>query len=235
MPKQSLQESLEVFAQTVTSKFRKTSRGQPEDQLRAPLETFLSAVGTNFGLPVTCVGETKLVDRLGRPDYSVHASELLAGYVELKAPGTGANTKSFKGHNRDQWKRFACLPNILYSDGNEWALYRDGKRIGKIVHLSGDIVCDGRKALVPKNAADLERLLRDFLSWTPLIPTSKSGKVDLKGLAALLAPLCRLLRDEVNDALTDPQSPLVRLAKDWRNCYSRTHLTNNFPMPTLRP
>ncbi|MFQ5436324.1 MAG: peptidase MA family metallohydrolase, partial [Anaerolineae bacterium] len=36
------------------------------------------------------------------------------------------------------------------------------------------------------------------------------------GLAALLAPLCRMLRDDVSDAVKDPQSPLVQLAKDWR-------------------
>ena len=39
---------------------------------------------------------------------------------------------------------------------------------------------------------------------------------NIKDLAGLLAPLCRLLRDDVTDALQDPQSPLVQLAKDWR-------------------
>ena len=32
----------------------------------------------------------------------------------------------------------------------------------------------------------------------------------------MLAPLCRMLRDDVTDALKDSQSPLVQLAKDWR-------------------
>jgi len=32
----------------------------------------------------------------------------------------------------------------------------------------------------------------------------------------MLAPLCRMLRNDVTDALKDSQSPLVRIAKDWR-------------------
>ncbi len=42
------------------------------------------------------------------------------------------------------------------------------------------------------------------------------GKIDLKGFAALLAPLCRMLREDVTEALVNPGSPLVQIAKDWR-------------------
>ena len=58
--------------------------------------------------------------------------------------------------------------------------------------------------------------MRDFLSWEPIIPTDRNGKLDLKGFAELLAPLCRLLRDDVTDALKNQASPLVQLADDWR-------------------
>ena len=40
------------------------------------------------------------------------------------------------------------------------------------------------------------------------------------GEAPLLAPLCRMLRDDVADALQDAQSPLVALAQDWRQLLS---------------
>jgi hypothetical protein len=169
-----------------------------------------------LGWNVVCAGETRLPERLGRPDYAVHLNKLLAGYVELKAPGVGANPKCFTGRNREQWKRFQSLPNLLYCDGNEWALCRDGGLVETTVRLSGDIAAEGRKAIRRGDADAVERLLRDFLSWRPIIPTDRKGKIDLRGFAALLAPLCRMLRDDVTDALQYPNSPLLQLAKDWR-------------------
>ncbi|MCX7015789.1 MAG: N-6 DNA methylase, partial [Candidatus Sumerlaeota bacterium] len=88
--------------------------------------------------------------------------------------------------------------------------------MGKIVRLAGNVAADGKKSVGPEDAVAIERLLRDFLSWHPIIPTDRKGKIDLKGFAALLAPLCRMLRDDVIDALERPDSPLVQLANDWR-------------------
>ena len=73
-----------------------------------------------------------------------------------------------------------------------------------------------RRPLASRDADDVEGLLRDFLSWRPFIPTDRRGKIDLKGFAALLAPLCRMLRDDVTDALKNSASPLAQLAGDWR-------------------
>ena len=215
-PEHPLHRALQTFASTVTAKMAQLTTGSPEDQLRAPFETFMAAAAQALGWNVVCTGETPLPDRLGRPDYAVHLNQLLAGYVELKAPGVGATASRFKGHNRDQFKRFSAIPNILYTDGNEWALYRDGKPVDRVVRLSGDVATDGSQATTLQDAHAVERLLRDFLSWQPFIPTDRKGKIDLKGFAALLAPLCRMLRDDVTDALKHPASPLVQLARDWR-------------------
>lgn len=212
----SIQKALQEFAADIMGKMTQLTLGEPEDQVRGPFENLMAAVAEAIGWNVVCTGETPLPNRLGRPDYAVHLNQLLAGYVELKAPGVGANANRFKGHNRDQFKRFSAIPNILYTDGNEWALYRDGELVDKIVHLSGDVAADGAKAAAPQDAHALERLLRDFFSWQPIIPTDRKGKIDLKGYAALLAPITRMLRDDVTDALKDPASPLVQLAKDWR-------------------
>lgn len=209
-------ESLQKFTTHVTEKMTQVVVGEPEDQLRAPFEAFMSDVAKALGWSAVCTGETPLPDRLGRPDYAVHRNSLLSGYVELKAPGVGAVHTRFRGHNRAQFKRFSAIPNILYSDGNEWALYRSGKRVGKVVHLSGDIATDGKGAAVLQNAQMLECLLRDFLLWEPMLPTNRRGHIDLKGFAQLLAPLCRMLRDDVADAIKDKNSPLVALAQDWR-------------------
>jgi len=208
--------ALRQFAASVTAKMTQLVHGEPEEQLRHPFEQFMAEVAAALSWKVVCTGETPLPDRLGRPDFALHLNGLLAGYVELKAPGSGANPARFKGHNRAQWKRFSAIPNILYTDGNEWALYRSGERVGKILRFEGDVASEGKKAVGPQDAQALKSLLRDFLLWQPHIPTGRNGKIDLKAFAALIAPLCRMLRDDVADALKDLRSPLVQLAKDWR-------------------
>ncbi|MBM3334352.1 N-6 DNA methylase, partial [Candidatus Sumerlaeota bacterium] len=204
------------FAAGVTAKMTQLTTGESEDQIRSPFENFMTGVAAALGWNIVCTGETPLPGRLGRPDYAVHLNRLLAGYVELKAPGVGADARRFTGRNREQFKRFSAVPNILYTDGNEWALYRNGERVGDIVRLSGDVAADGRNAAAAQDAHAVERLLRDFLSWQPIIPMDSRGKIDLKAFAAMLAPLCRMLREDVTDALKRPDSPLVQLAKDWR-------------------
>ncbi len=200
----------------MTAKSSALARGGAEDQLRSPFEHFMRAVAAAWGERVVCTGEAPLPGRLGRPDYAVHRGGLLAGYVELKAPGTGADAARFRGRDRAQFRRFSGVPNLLYSDGNEWALYRGGERVGRIVRLAGDVAGEGRKAIGAGDPSALEPLLRDFLSWAPVLPTDRAGRLDLKGFAALLAPLCRLLREDVAEALGVSGSPLAQLAGDWR-------------------
>ena len=166
-----------LHASTVTAKMAQVTAGSPEDQLRAPFETFMAAVAQALGWNVVCTGETPLPDRLGRPDYAVHLNRMLAGYVELKAPGVGVTASRFRGHNRDQFKRFSAIPNILYTDGNEWALYRDGKPVDRIVRLSGDVATDGSQATTLQDAHAVERLLRDFSRGSHSSPPTARGKL----------------------------------------------------------
>ena len=208
--------ALEDFAEAVTAKSSALVRGGAEDQLRGPFERLMEVVGAAWGGRVVCAGEPPLPGRPGRPDYAVHRNGSLAGYVELKAPGTGANAARFKGRDREQFKRFTAVPNLLYTDGNEWALYRGGERAGRVVRLAGDVAGDGREAVGGEAAPALEPLLRDFLAWEPVLPLDRGGRIDLEGFAAILAPLCRMLRGDVSDALGDPRSPLAQLARDWR-------------------
>ena len=208
--------ALRKFAGAVTAKMTSVTIGEPEDQLRSPFEIFMQDLGRAIARDVVCTGETRLPNRLGKPDYAVHSGRILIGYVELKAPGTGAATSRFTGRNAEQWKRFSAIPNLVYSDGNDWALYRYGEQVGRTAQLSGNVETDGKDAVSPEDVRRLFGLLTDFLSWQPLIPQTTKGEIDLKGLAALLAPLCRMLREDVTDALRDTRSPLVQLAKDWR-------------------
>ena len=103
-----------------------------------------------------------------------------------------------------QWEKFRDLPNLLYTDGNEWALYRNGERVGASLRLSGDVSSDGEDAVTEADSEALHGLFRDFFRWEPVVPSSP------KALAELLAPLCRLLRGNVQEALQVPTPPSPR-------------------------
>ena len=152
-----IQSALERFAARVHEKVSVAVAGEPEEHLRAPFERFLADAAGALGWDVVSSGEVWLPGRLGRPDFGVHLNKLLAGYVKLKAPGTGADPRRFSGRNREQWKRFQNLPNLLYSDGNEWTLCRGGEVV-EALRLRGDITLRGAQAVAPKDAGGLERL-----------------------------------------------------------------------------
>ena len=210
------EDALRDFAGAVKEKTAQVASGEPEDQLRAPFEGLLGAAAATLGTEVVCTGETPLPDRLGRPDYAVHRSGLLAGYVELKAPGRGAAADRFRGRDRSQFQRFSALPNLLYTDGSEWALYRNGQRGDRLVRLAGNIAADGSAAIGPGDAERLATLLTRFLAWEPALPQDRAGRIDLEAFAAVLAPLCRMLRHDTRDALKRRQASVASLARDWR-------------------
>lgn len=213
-PQETFAVALRSFAADVTSKFGLPVAFQPEDQLKSPVATILKDAGTALGsATVNVVTEVRVAELGGRPDLGITTGGLLTGYLELKAPGKGADPARLRGDDRAQWEKFRNLPNLVYTDGNDWALYRLGERIGRAVRLSGDITTDGAAAVTPTDAAALLELLRDFLRWEPITPTSP------RALAELLAPLCRLLRSDVLTALADSGSNLTNLAEDWRTYF----------------
>ncbi len=68
--------------------------GEPEDQLRAPLEGLLADLAALAGFSegaVTAIGEHSLSDLKTRPDYAVTVDGALVGHIEVKAPGKGAD------------------------------------------------------------------------------------------------------------------------------------------------
>jgi hypothetical protein len=203
-------EALKDFARNVTGKFKVQVAGDPEDQLRAPFEVFLKEAGAAMGITAVLKGESQ-AERIGRPDFGIAVKGLLVGYVELKAPGKGADPRYFKGHDKQQWERFQLLPNIIYTDGNQWALFQRGSLVDNRVTLHGDVTKSGVRAVKDDDAARIEDILWKFFSWRPIVPESVSQ------LARQLAPLCRLLRNEVREQLGDSDSVLSRLAGEWRD------------------
>ena len=197
------------FGRGVTEK-SEVGLGEPEEQLRAPVEALIGGVAEALGIPeIVLVGESAIGDLRVKPDYALIVDQLLVGHIEVKAPGKGADPRRFReAHDKEQWKRLSALPNILYTDGNEWGLYRQGEPIGGIVRLRGDVDQSGPD-LTADDAA-LAFLLSDFLGWEPVAPVS------VRQLAETTARLCRLLRLEVLELIGD-STGLRNLQADWRH------------------
>lgn len=188
--------------------------------MRAPLEALFADLGPLLGLAAdgaVMVGESSLADLKTRPDYAVTRANALIGFIEVKAPGKGADPRVFTAeHDKAQWEKLQSLPNLIYTDGNAISLWRDGKLARSIVHLEGDIRSSGAALAAPP---ELLGLLTDFYQWQPIVPGSPAQ------LAGMSARLCRLLREEVGEQLTRGAKGLAALREDWRRLLF-PHATN---------
>lgn len=201
----SLLHALETFAGALRSSYSSLVAAQQEDQLKGPTGNLLSSFGAKFELDVIPRFEAP-VKGVGRPDIALDVDGLLCGYVELKAPEV--DLRKLPKRDKEQFKKFSSIPNLIYTNGNDWILYRDGEK-ASTVQFSG-IIEDGADAVDENNTEKLSAMLRDFLTWHPIVPKSP------KALAEALAPLCHLLREDVTQALEDPESNISYLAPDWR-------------------
>jgi hypothetical protein len=192
-------EAVSAFGASAKAKLSaKGITGAPEDQLRNPLEALIQDAAQLAGLKpgsVVTVGETTLSGMGTRPDFAITVGDALTGFIEVKAPGKGADPRRFADrHDKAQWLKLKLLPNLIYTDGNAFSLWQDGQIVGGVHQLDGDIATAGSKLAPPPS---LERLFSDFFGWKPIAPTSAMQ------LAQVSARLCRLLRDEVTEQLAN--------------------------------
>src|SRR5215208_1929134 len=138
-------ESLKSFADALKRSYGSLVAAQQEDQLKGPTGDLLGEFGSEFCLDVLPRFEAP-VPGIGRPDIALDVGGALCGYVELKAPLESVRASDFKGHNREQFNKFKTLPNLIYTNGNEWILYQNGER-KLTVRLSGDVVEEGASAV----------------------------------------------------------------------------------------
>ena len=176
------------------------------------MEGLFRKLATLAGNPagnVTLVGETTLAALSTRPDYAVTNRNTLIGFIEIKAPGKGADPRKFaEDHDKTQWRKLKCLPNLLYTDGNAFSVWSNGKLSGRIVELDGDVETSGKSL---RASQELVGLVASFLSWNAVPPRTA------KDLAEVAARLCRLLRDEVVEELRRDNAALEALAEEWRD------------------
>jgi N-6 DNA Methylase len=193
--------------------------GDREAAIRTPIENLLGAVGKELKLTAVFHDEVRDTERRVRPDYGVSVNGVITGYIEVKAPGRGIDPAAFSGHDKEQWERQRDLPNLLYTNGTAWRLFRGGSQAGEAVNFTGGDLENAGLSLTP--TADFEAAITNFLRWKPAPIGSVSA------LVAQVAPLTRLLRGEVLDQLAlerkaiaagedEADQPFLGLARDWR-------------------
>jgi hypothetical protein len=206
----TVESAISSFGAAATAKLSNVAvGGNPEDQLRAPFEQLLIDMALLAAYSnVTAVGESALSHLGLRPDYAVTVANALTGFVELKAPGKGADPRSFSNpHDKEQGKKLLSLPNVLFTDGNAFSLWQNGELVGKLLTMDGDVRSSGAKLAPPPG---LQALFEAFLTWKPSPPSSA------RELAHTAARLCRFLRDEAVEQLARKSPALTSLAQDWR-------------------
>jgi len=186
--------------------------GRKEDRLRTPVSNLFQRTGTLLGMSLVVHDEVVLTELRSRPDLAIDSTSGRIGYVELKSPGKGTpDNWRPSAHDREQWEKLKVLPNLIYTDGSSWALYRQGELVGSVAMLVGDLAEAGAQ-LRPQDSA-LEHLFRSFLEWRPKDPRS------LRAIVADVAPLCQLLRDQVLETLIlergNGRQPFTTLALEW--------------------
>jgi hypothetical protein len=206
----TLADIISRFGKDVHAKLNDSfATGEPEDQLRAPFEALITGLNTLIGKEadkVKVIGEVRLPDLMTRPDYAVTRQGLI-GFIELKAPGKGSNPTAFSAKSADkaQWEKLKALPNLIYSDGNGFTLWRDGRRVAE-AFLTGDVRTSGKSLA---GSQDLLDLFAAFYDWKPIAPSKP------RELAKTAARLCRLLRDQVIEQLARKEARLIALKTDW--------------------
>jgi len=146
------------------------------------------------------------------------APDTASATSSLKAPVKGADPTKPRGqgnwtdHDREQWKKLREHPNLLYCNGYEWSLIRDGVRIDHI-----DLDDYSQRRLTDEGVRRFAQLVGDFVNWRPLAPRTA------RGLAKRLAPLARILREAVafemmkaNNSHDPSRSRLVQLHSTWQ-------------------
>jgi len=198
------QEALRHFAEALKTTFSVPGGvGDPEDQLKPAIKSLLESFPD-------VIAQTEARIEEGRPDVGVYQGRALVGFVELKEPEKSIAPSSFRGHDRKQWRRFKDLPNLIYTNGRDWTLYREGEAVRR-ASLAADPLEAGAAAATSAAARDLEDLLDNFFNWAPRVPKSPEA------LAELLAKLARIVRRRAREIVARSGSGIEDLWRTWQS------------------
>jgi hypothetical protein len=155
---------------------------------------------------------------IGRPDLAFkRAGAPARAFVELKEPGKALSARAFRGHDRDQFRRFGELPVWALCNFHQIQLYRRAELVEAAAILPA-------AALDPAtSAASAERLIRradpapflailDTLALAQPVPPRNAQEV-----AQRLAEAARLVREVVRDHVaTGGSAAMAALRAEFR-------------------
>lgn len=178
----------------VQCKAKLAGPGEREALISGPVSNLITSIGTAAGLPIVTHDEVREMGGALRADFAISVKGALTGHIELKAPSVSLDPETYgkTTHNHLQWQRLKELPNLLHTNGLQWRLWRSGE-LKHDVYLGGASVITAGKGLTAGTSFDA--MIRDFISWEPSPITS------VKKLVNQVAPLARVLREEVLEAL----------------------------------
>jgi hypothetical protein len=214
-PDPAIKAAVEAFLADLRERLRYADAESREALLVEPLRVLVRAVAQSRRRPGVDIRGQIDEPGIGRPDFSVKDGPTLIGHIETKAPGLGSDPALFRDrHDRAQWKRYQNLPNLLYTDGLSFALFRSGvlDQVGAgqpaRVQFGIDLSGHGVTTVSDEEVRILDDILLSLITWTPLSPRS------LSNLADRLAPLCAILRDAVLEGIEVPGSALEGVTQD---------------------
>lgn len=194
--------------------------GEQEALISGPVSTLVTAIGQATRLSVVTHDEVREMGGALRADFAISVKGLQTGHIELKAPGTSLVPETYgkSTHNYRQWQRLKELPNLLHTNGFQWRLWRRGELIHDVYMGGASIFTAGTSLTAPSK---FDTMILDFLNWEPLPITNVRRLVDQ------VAPLARVLREEVLEALRSERKavragaekalqPFLGAAQSWR-------------------
>lgn len=191
------------YAEDVLLAERTGTDGEPEAQLTAPTAALFEAVAADAGLRLRLVREVRLNGV--RPDFQAVIEGRQKGWVELKAPTKSIDGRTWRGREAKQWALLAERDALIVSNGLQAQFYVLGEPAGDPVDLPTEA-----DAATWNPAATLEMIHR-------LREATPEPVVRVRDLAKRLAPLTRMLRDRLLDALTasPPSAAVVQAQRVW--------------------
>ncbi|OLT26339.1 hypothetical protein BJF82_12525 [Kytococcus sp. CUA-901] len=194
----TVREAADRYAQQLNAAAAVGAQVDPEAQLTTAVSNFVTDFCDAVGIGSAVLLREAQLDGV-KPDFDVRLDGRQRGWIELKRPGHILDGTKWKGREKTQWALLAELDPLIVTDGHHVRLFRVG-------------VAEGDKVDLPANGADdwdpqpLEDMLRLFNSVSPT-PIKRVSQ-----LSRRLAPLARMLRDQIAAGLT-PETPVPAIKR----------------------
>ncbi len=141
---------------------------------------------------LTVINEPKRLVDVGAPDFVFSRNGISIGWCEAKDIGKDVRKFATGDYSKEQKGRYAKgLPNLIYTNGLDFEFIRQGEAYSFVTIADLIPTLPDR----PENFAELERLLRDFATQTPVSITNA------KQLAQMMAGKAAIIKDIMARAL----------------------------------